>query len=80
MEFFIMNFVSRLFRSAIFYLVVAVAFGHTARSHEPAVRGSVSQPDVVAATRVSIEKLTLASVDGPPHSFQDLLGDGQAVC
>ena len=75
-----MNFVSRLFRSVIFYLIVAVAFGHTARSREPAVRGSVSQPDVVAAARVSIEKLTLTSVDGSPHSFKDLLGDGRAVC
>ena len=75
-----MNFVSRLFRSVLFYLVVAVAFGHTARSHEPADKGSVSQPDVVAAARVSIEKLTLTSVDGSPHSFKDLLGDGRAVC
>jgi peroxiredoxin len=71
---------NKLLRSVLFYLVVAAAFGHTARSHGPDDKGSFSQPDVDVGARVSIEKLTLASVDGSLHSFQDLLGDGQAVC
>ena len=75
-----MNIVSCLLRSVLIYLFMALAFGFAARSHGQDVTNTASQPSVVAAAHVPIEKLTLAGVDGSTHSFKDLLGNGQAVC
>ena len=74
------NLGCRLFRSVVLYLVVAMAFGQTTRSHGQGENGSVSQSGGVVPSRVAIEKLTLTGVDGSLHSFKDLLSDGQAVC
>ena len=75
-----MNVVSRLLRSVLLYLFVAVPFGYAARSDGQDVTDTASQPSVAAVANVPTEKLTLAGVDGSTHSFKDLLGDGQAVC
>ena len=75
-----MNFISRLFRSVVPYLFMALPFGFAARSNGQDVTNTASQPSVVAISHVPIEKLTLAGVDGSTHSFKDLLGNGQAVC
>ena len=74
------NLGCRLFRSVVLYLVVAMAFGQTTRSHGQGENGSVSQSGGVVPSRVAIEKLTLTGVDGSLHSFKDILSDGQAVC